>query len=389
VGDSKIIIYKRRTEEFIHVPAMQYDQHYNAEKNQFRFSPIGITQVDASTITTAEVELVSEDIILLMSDGYSEIFPQTSQKEIINENTARQVWQIDTSDIKNILKSEFAKTLSPTAEQIVTAIHEWATQQILPKREKYKKLYQLFKQQEQSAENLTITDYLQNLQQANQEELYHAIKWFIEQSKTGDGAVIEPDNNTIRDLTYLINRLDDGDDATLQVIIVPNPKLELIRAYVETNKSSMKKVLQKKINKQITSNEFVSLLTQLKIENPTIGEHIMPYTKKEQSTPANIQQGIFAHKNDGKFLVVIDRFVSSSTNDHIMLAMHLMDIYMAKADYDKRKMINFIRFHLASFLQDKAINFHQETLIHMLAKAHYSNDAERESAKELIRLLKT
>ncbi|MFN7097350.1 MAG: hypothetical protein ACK4PR_07310, partial [Gammaproteobacteria bacterium] len=73
----------------------------------------------------------------------------------------------------------------------------------------------------------------------------------------------------------------------------------------------------------------------------------MKEKENNQSNPATTKHGMLVNKNGSKFLVAIDRFVSSSTNDNIKLAMHLIGIYMAAVDYDKVSMFTFIRTRLA------------------------------------------
>ncbi|MFN7097553.1 MAG: hypothetical protein ACK4PR_08345, partial [Gammaproteobacteria bacterium] len=110
----------------------------------------------------------------------------------------------------------------------------------------------------------------------------------------------------------------------------------------------------------------------------------MPITEMDQAV------------KDSKFMVAVARCVKTSINTNIKLGMHLLNQYAVDPNTNKMKLISIVKECLTSFLQDGAVNFNNDNILHILVKAsntfavddvEFEADGNSETKEEINKLI--
>ena len=90
------------------------------------------------------------------------------------------------------------------------------------------------------------------------------------------------------------------------------------------------------------------------------------------------------HDTDRDFIVAIDCCVRTKS---IPLAMHLVGLYLNDETFSNVRIAHYLKARIATFLQDGAVNFDEQTILHLLAGSKNQRDIERNAIKDLITLI--
>jgi hypothetical protein len=243
VGDSMVIIYRRKINEILILPATHYDQFYNKNLNQpIKFGPIALSQATKNNCAINTIEdLEPNDLIILMTDGYwAEFDLEISKIEDLGIHPKKPLCHILKREIqlkiepfKALLKSIEEQNDMPSALDYASVIHQYAMDRLKKKNTRLLDYAALIKAQNLAEDDSrTIHQWVKNFDKNN--SLVIETEWFVKQTQSGDGKSIDPEFTQVRDLKKLVeSELETGDDATLQVIILPDPKVELLRRVIE------------------------------------------------------------------------------------------------------------------------------------------------------------
>jgi hypothetical protein len=243
IGDGMVIIYRRKTNDILVLPAIHYDEFYNEKLNQpIKFSPISLSRATKVNCIIKKIDgLEPNDVIILMTDGYwGELDLEVGKIEDLGVHPQKPSCHILKREIrvkietfKKLLKSIEEQNPNSSALDYASIIHQYVTGQIKNKNTQLLAYAALMKNQHLTKDDSrTIQEWVKSFDENH--PMAVKTKWFIKQTHVGDGKSIDPHFTQVRDLKKLVeNELETGDDATLQVVILPDPKVELLRRAVE------------------------------------------------------------------------------------------------------------------------------------------------------------
>ncbi|GEM_PF-3441897 len=314
IGDTMVVILDSKTLKVKSIlPARQYE-FYDTRTTSFLFSPIPahLIQHNPDALLYTQVEVVPGDIVIQMTDGvFNELACDTTITELKNNNPGANVKQKNTYEktsnasrfreirlqpeiFQTIFDAQFDNNeLNP--HDIAVTILEHANKSLNEKRGQEAKQHEEFSQWKQqnfkaiaqhadesakeipNAVRMTVKDLIawkekKGLTEADKgysfKNLLEDLKkyWSYLQYRYPKMENVSYIDVTFRTLMEMINdcRLEGGDCATISVMRVPDPDVELFRALIEspsTRRESIKVRLVSRIGIRKKSNPDFNLIT--------------------------------------------------------------------------------------------------------------------------------